>query len=313
MVKRAEGALLQAIQIDRTAPQTLSVQICSGLRDLIVNRVLQAGQRLPATRTLAKEFGVARSTIVETFAQLTAEGLLETRVGAGTYVSGTLDAERPAVPASAAAPNATPSAAFAARPHRFAPRLAHELRPFTTAMPAFDAFPMAQWSRLFAKHWRKPRNHVLGYPEPAGFTPLRQAIAAHLRSYRGIECDWWHIFITAGAQQAFQLIAGTLVEPGDYIWFENPGAIGARNSLMLSRGTLVPVPVDDAGLVVAEGLAELAHVRDRLLGRDGGLGSEFRGHACNVSRVRLSPRRATRRHAGTGPPPRDRSAPACRA
>lgn len=251
--------MLQSVVIDRDAPHSLSVQICVGLRDLILNGSLKAGARLPATRILAKECGVARATIVESFDQLVAEGLLETRVGAGTFVSDALDAERPAIPAAAPRSIARDRLAqpIAVATGRFATRLPHRPRPFTTAMPAFDAFPMAQWSRLSAKHWRQPRDLVLGYPDFLGYEPLRHAIAGHLRANRGIECDWRQVFVVAGAQQAFQLIAATLIDPGEKVWFENPGAIGARNILIAAGADLVPVPVDEAGLDVARGL-ELA-------------------------------------------------------
>ncbi|HWT98020.1 MAG TPA: winged helix-turn-helix domain-containing protein, partial [Terriglobales bacterium] len=105
MVKRAEGALLQSIRIDRAAPQTLSLQITSGLRDLILSGALKPGERLPATRTLAAEFGVARTTIVETFERLVAEGIVVTRVGAGTYVSEALNVDRPVLAVTPSVPS----------------------------------------------------------------------------------------------------------------------------------------------------------------------------------------------------------------
>jgi GntR family transcriptional regulator/MocR family aminotransferase len=83
---------------------------------------------------------------------------------------------------------------------------------------------------------------------------LRRAIASHLRANRGIACDPEQVFIVGGAQQAFHLIGTTLLNPGDKVWFENPGAIGARNSLVASGADLVPVPVDTDGLQVDEGL-----------------------------------------------------------
>jgi len=264
MVKRAEGALLSSIVIDRSAPSTLTAQICSGLRELLLCGALGAGERLPATRTLATELGVARTTIVECFERLTAEGLIETRVGAGTFVSEAMRGERPATPARGPEMpqgNARLAHSLATASGRLGMRLAHEPRPFTTALPAYDAFPMAQWARLSAKHWRKARQQVLGYPEPQGFPPLRKAIAAHLRINRGIDCDWQQIFVLAGAQQAFQLIAATLIDPGEKVWFENPGAIGARNSLVVQGAELVPVPVDDNGLDVAAGLARAPDFR----------------------------------------------------
>ncbi|WP_082610308.1 PLP-dependent aminotransferase family protein [Bosea sp. Root381] len=257
MVKREEGALLQSIVLDREGTHGLSVQICAGLRELILGGTLKVGERLPATRTLAQEFGVARTTIVESFERLAAEGLIETRIGSGTFVSRALANERPAPAAAAiAAPTARVKLAQAMNTASklFGTRLPHQPRAFTTAMPAFDAFPMAQWAKLSGRHWRKARHQVLGYPDPHGERVLRQAIAAHLRLNRGIACEWQQIFVVAGAQQAFQLIAATLLDPGDKVWFEDPGAIGARNSLIQSGADLVPVPVDESGLVVEEGL-----------------------------------------------------------
>jgi GntR family transcriptional regulator/MocR family aminotransferase len=264
MVKRAEGALLQAISIDRGTRHTLGTQISASLRNLILSGVMTAGERMPASRTLAQELGVARTTIVEAYERLVAEGILEARVGAGTFVSDALNAERPAaVAASPPRPvkSVRLSKAMADASGRFATRLSHEPRPFTTAMPGFDAFPMAQWARLSSKHWRADRHQVLGYARPQGLQSLRYAIASHLRAYRGIDCVWQQIFIVAGAQQAFQLIAATLIDAGDKVWFENPGAIGARNSLILSGADLVPVPVDDNGLDVDAGLARSSNFR----------------------------------------------------
>jgi GntR family transcriptional regulator/MocR family aminotransferase len=262
MVKRTGGALLNGIGLDRGAVQPLSVQISTGLRELILDGSLPAGSRLPATRTLAQDFGVARATVVESFERLAAEGLIEMRVGSGSFVSGTLEHQRPAPTARNASTRRC--AGRVARPWveaagRFGVRLAHEPRPFTTALPAFDAFPMGQWSRLSAKHWRKARQIVLGYSEPEGYGPLRQAIASHLRTYRGIDCDWRQIFVTAGAQHAFQIAALCLLEGGDKVWFEDPGAIGARNGLLLSGAEIVPVPVDEAGIDVGRGLQRAPH------------------------------------------------------
>src|SRR5262245_2739717 len=98
MVKRIAGALLQAIAINRKSGRPISTQLASALRAAIIAGTLKPSERLPASRTLAKELGIARTTVVETLEQLASEGLLEARVGAGTYVSQALSVERP-VPA----------------------------------------------------------------------------------------------------------------------------------------------------------------------------------------------------------------------
>lgn len=268
MVKRAGGALLASIAIDPQSQRSVSAQLHHALREIILAGGVAVGERLPASRTLAQELGVSRTTVIEAFDRLTAEGLIEARVGAGAFVSRALETERPRRPPRQVDSPATSSAAVAApRPPpqlsrtmtqavlQFADRsrLPAVARAFTTALPAFEAFPVAQWARLSAQHWRRPRAEVMGYGEPGGHAPLRQAIAMHLRANRGIACDAQQIFICSGAQHAFQLIGAMLLNPGDKVWFENPGAIGARNSLVATGAELVPVPLDESGLCVAEG------------------------------------------------------------
>jgi GntR family transcriptional regulator/MocR family aminotransferase len=262
MVKRAGGSLLMSIRIDHAAAQPVSTQLCVALRELILAGGFAPGERLPASRTLAQDLGVSRTTVIEVFNRLTAEGLIDSQIGSGTYVSHVLAAERPkpppADPSVVALPQAPPrlSAVMGQAVERFGERrrLPHAPRAFTTALPAFDAFPMAQWARLSAKYLRGAREEVMGYGDPYGSAPLRRAIASHLRANRGIACDPEQVFVVGGAQQAFHLIATTLLDPGDKVWFENPGAIGARNSLLAAGAELVPVPVDAEGLRVDEGL-----------------------------------------------------------
>lgn len=279
MVKRAGGSLLLSVRIDPQAPQPLATQLCAALRDIMLSGGFAPGERLPASRTLARDLGLSRTTVIEAFSRLTAEGLIESRTGSGTYVSDVLAGTRPQVPkarhaartdartdartgpnkGAAVPPAAAPrlSTAMADAIARFGERqrLPHVPRAFTTALPAFDAFPMAQWARLSAKVLRGPRDDVMGYGDPYGAPALRRAVAGHLRANRGITCDPDQVFIVGGAQQAFHLIGTMLLNPGDKVWFENPGAIGARNSLIAAGADLVPVPVDDEGLCVTAGLA----------------------------------------------------------
>ncbi len=267
MVKRAAGALLQAVKIEGGGRRPISTQLYVALRDMILCGAFAAGERLPATRTAARELGVSRTTIIETFDRLTSDGLIESRIGSGTFVSAVLNSDRPRPPERGApsrgikAPRL--SRGFETAAERFSERyrLPHVPRAFTTALPAFDSFPIAQWTRLAAKHWRGDRNDVMGYGEPCGHPHLRRAIAAHLRTSRGITCDPEQVFVVGGAQQAFHLIGSMLLDPGDKVWFENPGAIGACNSLIACGAEMVPVPVDQEGMRVEDGLARCPRFR----------------------------------------------------
>ena len=263
MAKYSGGALIPTLAIDRHDPASLSMQLATKLREMILSGELPRGTRLPATRILARDHGVSRTTAVTVYEQLASEGMVTSRVGAGTYVS---DEVRPhAFPANAADPAPPPPVANLSREmaDQFFPRLEHPRAPraFVTGMPAFDAFPMALWAQLSARYWRSPRAEIMSYPDATGLPALRQAICRHLGANRGLLCRPEEVFIFAGAQDAFFQIAQILLEPGDPVWIENPGAIGARNAL-LSRGLqLIPVPVDNQGLDV--GAARAAHPAPR--------------------------------------------------
>ncbi|MCX2721038.1 PLP-dependent aminotransferase family protein [Roseibium salinum] len=266
-MKRHAGAVLSSIKIDKGAEKKISIQLYMALRDLLLTGTLTPGDRLPATRTLAREIGVSRTTVIDAVDRLISEGLLEARVGAGTFASQALNARlapKPSPEASDAAavvPRLSHATRHAIPDFAARSRLPHKSQAFVTALPALDAFPMAQWAKLSARHWRKDRDMIAGYGEPFGFMPLRRAIARQLNASRGIKCDPSQIFITNGAQRAFSLIGGMLVNPGEPIWFENPGAIGARNAFVAIGARPVAVRVDEEGLSVEDGLAKAPHFR----------------------------------------------------
>jgi GntR family transcriptional regulator/MocR family aminotransferase len=261
MVKRSGGALLTMIRIDPGSGRTIGSQLAAALRQAILEGHVLAGERLPATRVLAAELGLARTTVVEAFESLISEGLLETRTGSGTFVTATsvpLTSPTRTAGAEDMPRTAQPerlARLMAAAQQQFADRLGHVPRAFTTAMPDYDMFPMAQWARLLNRHWQGDRSAILGYHDALGHPGLRAAIARHLRGNRGFACEPSQVFVTSGAQQAFQLIGAMLLDPGDAVWFEDPGAIGARNSFVVHGAHVVPVGIDEEGLDVADGLA----------------------------------------------------------
>lgn len=259
MVKRSAGELLFSIRVDRGAGRSVTGQVYSAIKQLIVDGALAAGKRLPSSRTIARELDISRTTAIAVFERLTSEGLIVSRTGAGSFVSDAAERQRPQreFVVDDLSPATTKLADIIAEASpRFFQRLSHPVKPraFATGLPAYDAFPLAVWSRLTAKHWRRPRDLIMGYSDPNGLPELRRAIAAHLGANRGIACDAGQIFIVNGAQQAFDLVGRVLLNRGDAVWFENPGAIGARNSFIACGARLVPVPVDAEGISVEEGL-----------------------------------------------------------
>ena len=218
---------MSSIRLDRTLMRSVSVQLYMALRDMILSGALRAGERLPATRTLAKEVGVSRTTVIDAIDRLVAEGMLVSRIGAATYVSDTLEDQSLTAPSQGTVsaghqPRLSYVISHAEPAYARRAWLPHKPRAFVTALPALDAFPMTHWARLSARHLRGGRGDVMGYGEPKGLAALRQSIATHLSALKGIRCDPEQVFVTSGAQHAFSLIGRLLLNPGDRVWME-PG------------------------------------------------------------------------------------------
>jgi GntR family transcriptional regulator/MocR family aminotransferase len=135
------------------------------------------------------------------------------------------------------------------------------VQPFRTGTPDFAAFPGAVWARLASRHWQHPAPEVLTYGDPAGYWPLRVAIAAYLGEARAVRCTPEQVIVVAGSQQGVDLAARLLLDPGDAAWVEDPGYLGARAALMAAGATIVPIPVRPEGLDVAAGLARAPQAR----------------------------------------------------
>ena len=261
---------LVRLEADRKAP--MYEQLYRALRDRIVRGELRAGARLTSTRALAVDLGVSRFTVISATERLLAEGYLTARHGSGTFVVDTLpeDVMQPDAP-SMAPPRrvvAASSPALSARGQAVSavvitgPRSErHEPRPFRPRRPALDLFPSALWAKLVRRQWRRASHHLLDYGDPAGYWPLRKAIAEHIGWSRGVRCAPEQVIVTSGAQQAFDVVFRLLLDPGDQAWIEEPGYLDVRAALVAAGAALVPVPVDDQGIVVREGMRRAGGAR----------------------------------------------------
>lgn len=250
-------ATLNMICIDRRRRQSLQHQLYTQVRQAIIARQLPAGARLPSTRNLVAELGLSRNTIVNAFDRLVAEGYLDSRVGSGIYV-----AQLPAMTSSLAAKPLHP--AGAAKSDRSVPRRLASLpnvaltpeyptaqvRPFRPCQPAIDQFPLRTWTRSRGRALRLYRKELMRESDPAGLPQLRSALRTYLSDARGVRCETEQITITAGAQEALSLIAAALITPGEEVWIEDPGYLGARAALLHAGADLLPVPTDAEGLTI---------------------------------------------------------------
>jgi GntR family transcriptional regulator/MocR family aminotransferase len=136
---------------------------------------------------------------------------------------------------------------------------------FVLGMPALDAFPFSIWRQLLVRRYQRSASHLFAYQPPLGYQPLREAIAAYLGMTRGVRCTAEQVIVVVGSQQGIDLTARVLLRPGDSVWVENPGYLGARLTLLGAGANLIPVPVDHEGLDIEAGIrrssgARLAYV-----------------------------------------------------
>jgi GntR family transcriptional regulator / MocR family aminotransferase len=247
---------LLALGIDPGSPVPRYRQLYEGIREAILTGRLGPGARLPSTRVLATETGSGRNTVIAAYEQLVAEGYLEGRVGAGTRVALTLPESllqaRPVTRVRGGTPG--PRRALAERGRRLLDAWTRRrppggpARPFRTGYPAFDAFPTEVWARLVSRRWARVSRQLLAYGDPAGYRPLREAIATYLREARAVRCDADQVVVLTGSQQGIEVIARVLLEPGEPVWVEDPGYAGAHDGLSGAGLRLVPVPVDAEGM-----------------------------------------------------------------
>ena len=211
----------------RDGPAPLRAQLEEGLRAAVRDGRLAAGARLPASRLMARDLGVSRRLVVEAYEQLAAEGYLEARTGAGTYVRG--DAAGAQSPAAAVAPEPSP---------RF---------DFFPGAPDLAGFPRGEWLRCLREVLRRAPDHALGYPDVQGAPELRSELAAYLRRARGVDAAPERIVICTGAVQALAVLVRAL---GDRprVGIEDPYVPDHRLALDQAGADVVPLPVDSEGL-----------------------------------------------------------------
>jgi GntR family transcriptional regulator / MocR family aminotransferase len=240
------------------------------VRSAILDGRLRRGMRLPSTRELARRYRVSRGTVVIAFNQLHAEGYLEGKVGAGTYVNTFLPEDFLYAKRSArtldGARKFTPSLSkYAQRLRPAADARSQPAHAFRAAEPALDAFPTTLWAQIASRRLRGATRKLLADIDPRGYRPLREAVSNYLGTARGVKCTTEQVIIVAGIQQALDLTARLVLDSGAPVWVEDPCFFGVAAMFEALAAKIVPVSVDMGGLNVAEGQrradrAKLAYV-----------------------------------------------------
>jgi len=212
----------------------------TGLREAASSGRLRAGTRLPSSRALAADLGVARNTVAEAYAQLVAEGWLTARQGSGTRVAVRVDG-RDARPLGGAL--GEPSAA----------RVRYDLRP---GSPDVSAFPRTAWLRAARTALAEAPFAALDYSDPRGQPELRAALAEYLARARGVRASPDRIVVCSGFTHGFSLLCQVLRHRGaGTLATEDHGLPSVPAAATAAGLGLRRLPVDEEGAVV-EGLGD---------------------------------------------------------
>jgi DNA-binding transcriptional MocR family regulator len=244
------------IPLDRDRPVPLARQIQTHLERLIAEGLLAPGVKLPATRELAQSLRVNRATVALAYEELVAAGLARAHVGQGTFVAGGPSAHPGAAPlrpapidwTSLLSRSARVSAADEERRRALGTPngTAATTISFAGGMPDSALFPTDAFRRVLNTVVREEGEALLQYSPVGGYAPLRRYLAGYLLRF-GVEARAEEILVVNGSQQGFDLIARTLVDPGDLVAIEQPTYAGAMQSFRSFGARLLPVEWDAAG------------------------------------------------------------------
>ena len=230
-------------------------QIYEKYRSRILSGDLPGGTKLPSTRQISTELGVARNSVISAFNQLAAEGYVITEKGSGTYVRSSLPIDRSGQANEYSLKEGMISP-WGSRVIDFGNQLSRE---DTNSRPTIDfgfgrsfphIFPYEIWRRLLARYLSTDDAMLSRYGSAAGFDPLREAVAGYLQRMRGVNCTMDQVVIVSGMQQALDILSRIFLKSGDDILVESPGYTDAYNLFRTFGANLHPVPVDEHGFPV---------------------------------------------------------------
>jgi GntR family transcriptional regulator/MocR family aminotransferase len=253
------GELFVELHIVIQGRKDLANQLYEQLREGIESGRLAAGVQLPPSRLLAAQLGLSRKTVSDTYSRLTYENFLVGKIGSGTFVN-TPNTPIPRQQATAdlASLERVKQWQDISLPLRHPTRQTTLRRDFIGGATAKTQFPHDEWRRCTQFALRQMSQARGFYSQPEGLTPLRSAIAGHIAFARGVKCTADDVVVCNGAQQALDLIARVLIEPGCTVAVEDPGYTPARLLFAAQGARVVGVPVDGEGIIV-EQIPDNAH------------------------------------------------------
>jgi GntR family transcriptional regulator/MocR family aminotransferase len=263
MKSRQSWAELYSFEVDRAAEAPVFRQIYLQVRSAILSGTLRPATKLPSTRELATKLGISRSAVVSAFEQLLAEGYTFGKKGAGTYIASDLPEPFEAMAGRRKRPASSAKTAASFRGFGGLVDVTEQSdeRPFNLGRTLIDARTAELWRKLSARTLRSHGRHLLGYGDPRGLPELRKSVCDYLHAARGVRCEPDQILITAGTQQAVDIVTRVMQGPDKEVWVEDPGYPLTRLALVAAGAKVRPVPVDQLGINVTEGVRRAPKAR----------------------------------------------------
>jgi GntR family transcriptional regulator/MocR family aminotransferase len=262
MPKKSAEISLAGMKISKDSDTPLYQQVYDQFREMILDKRLRPGDRLPSTRSLSAGIAVSRTVITLSFEQLILEGYLVGKTGSGTFVAGTIPDHLTLTGKSGSihsklagrhfelAKDVLPKEIMSRNSNR------EDIIPFQIGTASFDFFPYKIWQQVGNGVLKKFRNFNLGYDDALGYWPLRLEIAGYLRQARAVKCDTEQVIVVTGSQQGLNLITECLLKKGDTVWMEDPGYHGAKFSFLNREVKIYPVPVEKDGIKIRQAMKE---------------------------------------------------------
>lgn len=241
-------------ELNRKSRIPLYVQLVTQAREMIARGALKAGDRLPANRELARQLNVNRNTVITAYSELEADGLIESHVGRGTFITAVAENRRKAETATKTEPSPVMwnTLMISTQRDRWLNSLLGSQQPRNTislahGLPQAELFPLDDFRRSVDRVLRKEGRELLQLGLSGGYFPLQEYLSSQV-AMAGIKATPEEILITNGCQQSLDLIRRVFIDSGDEVAIENPTYPGAISVFCVTNARFVSVPVGEAGM-----------------------------------------------------------------
>lgn len=238
---------LKDVEINIHSDDPLYVQIAEAITAKILDYSLPAGSKLPPERELAEILRVSRTTAINAYRHLERQGLVQTKIGSGTYVTGIsnqMNNTSTAVPWLQLFKPYPQSPLSSILKEMVSVSSFDEIISLGTGMPDPSYYPVKQFENLLHQNLVNVDNSAFAHIPTEGFAPLRSSIAKFVQN-KGINASAGETLVLSGSQQGLYLLASALIEPGDYVVVESPTFIGAIQVFQAAGARLLTLPTNE--------------------------------------------------------------------